>query len=96
MRDQRARRRRAGKGARTVRDDPSDARTAALDAYLEGRAAHGFRVETRSGVQAVIVRRHRLYFLLRWLARGRCEQRLVVSVDQHGEVNTLAAEPIRW
>ena len=45
---------------------------------------------------AVIVRRHRLYFLLRWLARGRCEQRLVVSVDQHGEVNTLAAEPIRW
>lgn len=71
-------------------------RTAALDAYLARRAAHGFRVETRSGVQAVIVRRHPLYFLLRRLARGRAEQRLVVSVDQYGEVNTLAAEPIRW
>lgn len=76
--------------------DTANARTAALDAYLERRAAQGFQVETRSGVQAVIVRRHWLYFLLRWLARGRSEQRLVVSVDQHGEVSTLAAEPIRW
>lgn len=76
--------------------DAANPRTAALDAYLAGRAAKGFRIETRSGVQAVIVRRHRLYFILRWLARGRSEQRLVVSVDQHGEVNTLAAEPIRW
>ena len=79
-----------------MKADATDARTAALDAYLAGRAAQGFRVETRSGAQAVIVRRHRLYFVLRWLARGRSEQRLVVSVDQHGEVNTLAAEPIRW
>jgi len=72
------------------------ARAAALDAYLARRAAQGFRIETRSDIQAVIVRRHRLYFLLRWLARRRCEQRLVVSVDQHGEVDSLAAEPIRW
>jgi len=74
----------------------ADTRTAALDAYLARRAAQGFRVETRSGVQAVIVRRHRLYFLLRWLARGRAEQRLVISVDQFGEVDSLAAEPVRW
>lgn len=79
-----------------MRADAADSRTAALDAYLEGRAAHGFRVETRSGAQAVIVKRRRMYFVLRWLARGRSEERLVVSVDQHGEVNTLAAEPIRW
>jgi len=71
------------------------ARAAALDAYLARRAAQGFRIETRSDIQAVIVRRHRLYFLLRWFARRRCEQRLVVSVDQHGEVDSLAAEPIR-
>ena len=71
-------------------------RAAALDAYLARRTAQGFRVETRSDIQAVIVRRHRLYFLLRWLARRRSEQRLVVSVDQHGEVDSLAAEPIRW
>jgi hypothetical protein len=74
----------------------ADARSAALDAYLERRVAQGFQVETRSGVQAVIVRRHRLYFVLRWVARGRAEQRLVLSVDQHGEVDSLAAEPIRW
>ena len=79
-----------------MRGDPDDGRSAALDAYLESRASQGFRIETRSSVQAVIVRRHRPYFLLRRLARGRSEQRLVVSVDQHAEVNTLAAEPIRW
>ena len=79
-----------------MRADASDARTAALDAHLAGRVEQGFRIETRSGAQAVIVRRHRLHFLLRWLARARSEERLVVSVDQHGEVNTFAAEPIRW
>ena len=42
----------------------SDPRLAALDAYLAERAAQGFRVETRSGAQAVIVRRHRVYSVL--------------------------------
>lgn len=74
----------------------AEARSAALDAYLARRTKQGFRVETRSGSQAVIVRRHRLYFLLRWFAHGRAEQRLVVSVDQHGEIASLAAEPVRW
>lgn len=74
----------------------ADVRSAALDAYIERRAAQGFRVETRSGGQAVIVRRHQLYFLLRWFALGLAEQRLVVSVDQHGEVGVLAAQPVRW
>jgi hypothetical protein len=74
----------------------TDTRSAALDAYLAQRATQGFRVETRSGIQAVIVRRHRLYFVLRWFARGPAEQRLVVSVDQHGEVASRAAEPVRW
>jgi hypothetical protein len=79
-----------------MRSEAADARSAALDAYLARRATQGFRVETRSGVQAVIVRRHRLYFVLRWFARGLAEQRLVVSVDQDGEVASLAAEPVRW
>lgn len=74
----------------------ADARMAALDAYLARRAAQGFRIETRTPVQAVIVRRHRLHFLLRWVARTRAEERLVVSVDQHGAVTSLAAEPLRW
>jgi hypothetical protein len=74
----------------------SELRAAALESYLEHRAAEGFRVETRTAVQAVIVRRHRLYFLLRRVSRRSAEQRLVVSVDQHGEVTALAAEPVRW
>jgi hypothetical protein len=76
--------------------EAADLRSAALDAYLARRVAQGFRVETRSGAQAVIVRRHRLYFVLHWFARGFAEQRYVVSVDQHGEVASLAAEPVRW
>lgn len=71
----------------------SDVRSAALDAYIARRVAQGFRVETRSGAQAVIVRRHRLYFVLHLLVRGLAEQRYVVSVDQHGEVDSLEAEP---
>jgi hypothetical protein len=71
-------------------------RTAALDAHLQDRIADGFRLETRSGVQAVIIRRHPLYFVLRWFARERAEERLVVSVDENGVVDSLAAQPIRW
>jgi hypothetical protein len=74
----------------------TDARSLALDAYLARRAAQGFRIETRSGSQAVIVRRHRMYFALRWFASGHAEQRYVISVDQHGEVDSLAAEPVHW
>jgi hypothetical protein len=74
----------------------AEARSSALDAYIAQRTAQGFQVETRSRSQAVIVRRHRLYFLLRWFAHGRAEQRYVVSVDQHGEVASLAADPVRW
>ena len=66
-----------------------DVRSASLDAYLARRVAQGFRVETRTGAQAVIVRRHRLYFALHWFAPGAAEQRYVISVDQHGEVDTL-------
>jgi hypothetical protein len=74
----------------------ANSRAAALDAYIAQRTEQGFRVETRSGNQAVIVRRHRLYFVLHWVAPGRVEQRYVISVDQHGEVASLAAEPVRW
>jgi hypothetical protein len=74
----------------------ADSRSVALEAYIARRGEHGFKVETRSGLQAVIVRRHPLYFALRWLARGRAEQRFVVSVDEHGEVAAQPAQPLRW
>jgi hypothetical protein len=73
-----------------------DARSAALDAYLDDQCADGYSVETRSGVQAVIVRRRRLHFVLRWFGRDSARRRLVISVDQHGEVTSVAAEPRRW
>ena len=77
-------------------DGAREVRLAALDAYIARRVAQGFRVETRSGTQAVITRRHPLYFVLHWFAQGLAEQRYVVSVDQHGKVASLAAEPVRW
>lgn len=73
-----------------------DARSAALDSYLEHRGAQGFRVETRTGLQAVIVRRHPLHFAYRWVAKDRAEQRLVISVDEHGTVAAVPAQPLRW
>ena len=73
----------------------ADPRSAALDAYIARREAQGFRVETKSGRQAVIVRRHPLHFALRWVSQERAEQRLVVSVDEHGEVVALRAQPLR-
>jgi hypothetical protein len=74
----------------------TDARSGALDAYLTQRGAQGFRVETRSGLQAVIVRRHPLHFALRWVAKDRAEQRFVISVDEHGTVAAVPAQPLRW
>jgi hypothetical protein len=73
-----------------------DARSAALDAYLVRQAANGYRVETKSHMQAVICRRSRFYFVLRWFAHTKAERRLVVSVDEHGIVTYIAAEPVRW
>jgi hypothetical protein len=73
-----------------------DARCAALDAYLDDRRADGYSVETRTGVQAVIVRPHRLNLVMRWFGHGRARRRLVVSVDQDGAVTSVAAEPRRW
>jgi hypothetical protein len=75
---------------------PDDARARALDAFLAQREADGYRVETRSRLQAVICRRHRLHLVLRWVARERAQSRLVVSVDENGAVTSVAAEPVRW
>jgi hypothetical protein len=72
-----------------------DARSTALDGFLEESQAHGYSIETRSALQAVIVRERRLKSVRTWVGRGRAE-RLVVSVDEHGNVTTVAAEPRRW
>ena len=64
----------------------------ALDAFLRLREAEGYRVETRTGRQAVICRRrHRL---LRLLAHGGAQRRLLVSVDHQAHVTSVAVEPL--
>jgi len=73
----------------------NDLRTAALDAYLSRQEAVGYRIETRTAVQAVIFRR-RWDFARRVTRTGVGERRLVVSVNEHGEVSAVAAEPRRW
>jgi hypothetical protein len=73
----------------------NDLRTAALDAYLSRQEADGYRIETRTAVQAVIIRR-RFDLARRFSRAGVGERRLVVSVDEHGEISAVAAEPRRW
>ncbi|HZQ81417.1 MAG TPA: hypothetical protein VFB25_05540 [Gaiellaceae bacterium] len=72
-----------------------DVRAAALDAYLARRAGDGYSIETRTAVQAVIVR-PRSPLTRRFSRVGGGERRLVVSVDEHGDVSAVAAEPRRW
>lgn len=77
-------------------DQPSnDLRTAALDAYLTRQEAEGYSIETRTPVQAVIFRR-RWDFARRFTRTSVGERRLVVSVDEHGEVSAVPAGPRRW
>lgn len=68
-----------------------DVRSRALDAFLTKREAEGFHVETRMAMQAVIYRRHRLRFPLRWIARGSAQRRLI-SVDQGAQITSVAVE----
>ncbi len=72
-----------------------DARARAFDAFLTQREAQGYRIETRTGMQAVISRPHRLHFVLRWVARGSAQRRLVVSIDHHAQITSVTVEPVR-
>ena len=71
-------------------------RSASLDEYLARREADGYKVETRTAVQAVIVRRRRLFTIRRFVRTDEADRRLVVSVDEHGEISAVTAEPVRW
>jgi hypothetical protein len=74
-----------------------DIRNEALTAFLEERTGAGYRIETRTATQAIIVRQRRLtFFPLGRFRRGTGDSRLVVSVDSEGAISTIAAEPRRW
>ena len=85
-----------GDSSKATTASGDDARSQALDAFLAQREADGYRIETRTGMQAVICRRDRLHIVRRWVTRGSAQQRLVVSVDQDGAVTSVEAEPVRW
>ena len=70
-----------------------DARSQAFDAFLRKRESEGYLIETRTGMQAVIYRRHRLHFLLRLVTGGSESRRLLVSVDQQAHVTSVAVKP---
>ncbi|HEY4237158.1 MAG TPA: hypothetical protein VGM45_07470 [Gaiellaceae bacterium] len=70
-----------------------DARSQAFDAFLRQREAEGYMIETRTGMQAVIYRRHRLHFLLRLVTSGSESRRLLVSVDRHARITSVAVKP---
>jgi hypothetical protein len=78
-----------------TRQTSNDLRAAALNVYLARREADGYSIETRTAVQAVIVR-GRWGFARRFSRASSGERRLVVSVDEHGEVSAVVAERRRW
>jgi len=72
-----------------------DARSQALDAFLRQREAEGYRIETRTGMQAVIYRRRRRRpFVLRLVAGGNAQRRMLVSVDRHAQITSVAVKPV--
>ena len=75
--------------------DPFGQRKNALDAFLDAKVGEGFRVETHTDTHAIIVAGGRGRSLLSRLRRRGAGSRFVISVDEHGEVTMISAEPRR-
>ena len=74
--------------------DPLGHRKNALDAFLQRKVGEGFRIETHTDTHAIIVAGGRKSFL-NWFRGLGAGTRYVVSVDEHGEVSMIPAEPRR-
>jgi hypothetical protein len=75
--------------------DPTGGRKDALDAFLEAKVREGFDIETHTDTHAIVVERAQgKSFLSRFRGPGAAK-RYVVSVDEHGEVTMIPAEPKR-
>ena len=72
--------------------DPTGHRKDALDTFLETKLREGFEVETHTDTHAIVVQPQS--FLGRLRGSGAAN-RYVVSVDEHGEVTMIPAEPKR-
>ena len=71
--------------------DPTGVRKDALDAFIEARVEEGFEVEVHRDTHAIIVARKSFLSRIRRVGAAR----YVVSVDEHGEVTMIPAEPKR-
>jgi hypothetical protein len=72
------------------------ARSDALTAFLNQKTNAGYIIESRTATQAIIVRKHWPLCLLDRFRPGTGQRREVVSVDEAGRINSIAAEPWRW
>jgi hypothetical protein len=75
--------------------DPTGGREEALDAFLETKLREGFEIETHTATHAIVVERSRRKSFLNRFRAGDAANRYVVSVDEHGEVTIVPAEPKR-
>ena len=75
--------------------DPTGGRKDALDAFLEAKLREGFEIETHTDTHAIVVERGQRKSFLSRLGGGGAANRYVVSVDEHGEVTMIPAEPKR-
>ena len=75
--------------------DPLGQRKNALNAFLKTKVGEGFRIETHTDTHAIIAVGGDRKSLLRWFRRTGAGSRYVVSVDEHGEVTMITAEPRR-
>ena len=72
-------------------NDPTGRRKSAIDAFLEDKLREGYEIETRRDTHAIIAKRSLTNRL-----RGRGgTSRYVVSVDEHGHITAVPAEPKR-
>jgi hypothetical protein len=76
-------------------NDPTGVREDALDAFLATKLRESFVIETRTATHAIVVERDRPKSLLSRLRGSSAANRYVVSVDEHGEVTMIPAEPKR-
>lgn len=75
--------------------DPTGGRKDALDAFLETKLQEGFAIETHTDTHAIIAGRVGWKSFLKRLRGHGAANRFVVSVDEHGEVTMIPAEPKR-
>jgi hypothetical protein len=75
--------------------DPTGGRKDALDAFLQAKLREGFEIETNTDTHAIVVERDEAKSFLGRFRVSAAAKRYVVSVDEHGEVTMIPAEPKR-